>query len=291
MKSTSLFFLNLTRLFFLIIVLIPSARSADAQTIFQEDKNNFIALIEKPNETASSMRANQHPFTLHEQHITAILSAIHVVKNKNTSTPLFTSEQVSLLAVYLPKALREATAQQDVVFALSKEKRYLAGLKSQTYYVAGSIFVADSKLNILIGEFDKVANKAYEMAYDPTSQGLVKYDFNFGQREQAKFSFNTPLSFSAHGFELKAKNRFDWVVAPTKLTLEASVEEASVEKETLSPSNRENTPSQKNISDTATLPAENDIVARFKRLDALKKANLISETEYAEKRRQLLNEL
>ncbi|MBJ2129761.1 hypothetical protein JC525_12535 [Alteromonas sp. IB21] len=286
MKSTSLFFLNLTRLFFLIIVLIPSARSADAQTIFQEDKNNFIALIEKPNETASSMRANQHPFTLQEQDVSAILSAIQVVKNKNTSTPLFTSEQVSLLAVYLPKALRKATAQQDVIFALSKEKRYLAGLKTQTYYVAGSIFVADDQLNILIGEFDKVANKAYEMAYDPTSQGLIKYDFNFGNRKQAKFSFDSPLSFSAPDIELKMKNRFDWVVAPTKLTLEASVE-----KETLSPSNRENTPSQKNISDTATLPAENDIVARFKRLDALKKANLISETEYAQKRRQLLDEL
>ena len=286
MKSTSLFFLNLSRLFFLFIVLIPSVRNADAQTIFQEDKNNFIALVEKPKEKNSGKRANQHPFTLHEQDITAILSAIQVVKNRNTSTPLFTSEQVALLAAYLPQALRKATAQQDIIFALSKEKRYLAGFKTQTYYVAGSFFVADSKLNILIGEFDKVANKAYEMAYDPTSQGLVKYDFNFGQREQAKFSFNTPLSFSAHGLKLKAKNRFDWVVAPTKLTLETSVE-----KETLSPSNRESTPSQRNISDTATLPAEIDIVARFKRLDALKKANLISETEYAEKRRQLLNEL
>ena len=82
------------------------------------------------------------------------------------------------------------------------------------------------------------------------------------------------------------KNRFDWVVAPTTLTLEASVEE-----ETLSPSNRENTPSKKDVAGSAPLPAENDIVARFKRLDALKKANLISETEYTEKRRQLLNEL
>jgi hypothetical protein len=286
MKSTSLFFLNLSRLFFLFIVLIPLVRNADAQTIFQEDKNNFIALVEKPKEKNSGKRANQHPFTLHEQDITAILSAIQVVKNRNTSTPLFTSEQVALLAAYLPQALRKATAQQDIIFALSKEKRYLAGFKTQTYYVAGSFFVVDSKLNILIGEFDKVANKAYEMAYDPTSQGLVKYDFDFGNRKQAKFSFDSPLSFSAPGIELKTKNRFDWVVAPTQLAFEAPVE-----KETLSPANRENTPSKKDVAGSAPLPAENDIVARFKRLDALKKANLISETEYAEKRRQLLDEL
>jgi len=67
--------------------------------------------------------------------------------------------------------------------------------------------------------------------------------------------------------------------------------EAPIEKETLSPANRENTPSKEDVSGSGSLPAENDIVARFKRLDALKKANLISETEYAEKRRQLLDEL
>ena len=169
---------------------------------------------------------------------------------------------------------------------LVKRSAIWQAFKTQTYYVAGSIFVADDQLNFLIGEFDKVANKAYEMAYDPTSQGLVKYDFDFGNRKQAKFSFDSPLSFSAPGIELKTKSRFDWVVAPTQLAFEAPVE-----KETLSPANRENTPSKKDVAGSASLPAENDIVARFKRLDALKKAKLISETEYAEKRRQLLDEL
>ncbi|GFD95158.1 hypothetical protein KUL156_09250 [Alteromonas sp. KUL156] len=286
MKNMSLFSLHSTRLVMAILLFITSVHIADAQVIFQEDKNNFIRLVEKPNVTDSDMRANQHPFTLHERDITAILSGIQVVKNQNTSTPLFSNEQVALLAAYLPEALNTATAQQDVIFALSKEKRYLAGLKTQTYYVAGSIFVADNQLNILIGEFDKVANKAYEMAYDPTSQGLVKYDFDFGNRKQAKFSFDSPLSFSAPGIELKTKNRFDWVVAPTQLAFEAPVE-----KETLSPANRENTPSKTDVAGSPPLPAENDIVARFKRLNALKNANLISETEYAEKRRQLLNEL
>ena len=286
MKNISLFSLRSAQPFLLTLLFITTVHIADAQVIFQEDKNNFIRLVEKQNETDSDMRTNQHPFTLQEQDVSAILSAIQVVKNKNTSTPLFSNDQVALLAAYLPEALRTATAQQDVIFALSKEKRYLAGLKTQTYYVAGSIFVADDQLNILIGEFDKVANKAYEMAYDPTSQGLVKYDFDFGNRKQAKFSFDSPLSFSAPGIELKTKNRFDWVVAPTQLAFDAPVE-----KETLSPANRENTPSKKDVAGSAPLPAENDIVARFKRLDALKKANLISETEYAEKRRQLLDEL
>jgi len=286
MKNISLFSLRSAHPILLALLFITTVCIADAQVIFQEDKNNFIRLVEKPSEADSDMRANQHPFTLQQQDVSAILSAIQVIKNKNTSTPLFSNEQVALLAAYLPEALRTATAQQDVIFALSKEKRYLAGLKTQTYYVAGSIFVADDQLNILIGEFDKVANKAYEMAYDPTSQGLVKYDFDFGNRKQAKFSFDSPLSFSAPGIELKTKSRFDWVVAPTQLAFEAPIE-----KETLSPANRENTPSTEDVSGSGSLPAENDIVARFKRLDALKKANLISETEYAEKRRQLLDEL
>jgi hypothetical protein len=173
MKNISLFLLRSAQPILLALLFITTVHIADAQVIFQEDKNNFIRLVEKQNETDSDMRANQHPFTLQEQDVSAILSAIQVVKNKNTSTPLFSNEQVALLAAYLPEALRTATAQQDVIFALSKEKRYLAGLKTQTYYVAGSIFVADDQLNILIGEFDKVANKAYEMAYDPTTLILV----------------------------------------------------------------------------------------------------------------------
>mmetsp|Transcript_16696 Transcript_16696/g.21934 ORF Transcript_16696/g.21934 Transcript_16696/m.21934 type:complete len:287 (-) Transcript_16696:47-907(-) len=286
MKNTSLFSLRSAQPILLALLFITTVHIADAQVIFQEDKNNFIRLVEKQNEADSDMRANQHPFTLQEQDVSAILSAIQVVKNKNTSTPLFSNEQVALLATYLPEALRTATAQQDVIFALSKEKRYLAGLKTQTYYVAGSIFVADDQLNILIGEFDKVTNKAYEMAYDPTSQGLVKYDFNFGKRERAKFSFNRPVSFSVSGIELKTKNRFDWVVAPTQLALATTKRE-----EKFSPPNRENTPTTRDKSISATLPTEDEVIARFKRLDALKKAKLISEKEYAQKRQQLLDEL
>lgn len=48
------------------------------------------------------------------------------------------------------------------------------------YYVVGSIFVVDDQFNIFIGEFDKVVNKVYEMVYDFIFQGLVKYDFDFG---------------------------------------------------------------------------------------------------------------
>ncbi|MBT3134649.1 hypothetical protein KL866_05960 [Alteromonas sp. ALT199] len=286
MKNTSLFSLKSTSLILVVLAFITSVQSADAQVIFQEDKNNFITLVEKPDETETKDRANQHPFALHEQDVAAILSAIQVVKNKNSSTPLFSGEQIKLLAAHLPRALSQASGQQDVIFALGKEKRYLAGLKTQTYYVAGSIFVADNQLNILIGEYDKVANNAYEMAYDPTSQGLVKYDFNFGKRERAKFSFNRPVSFSVSGIELKTKNRFDWVVAPTQLALATTKRE-----EKFSPPNRENTPTTRDKSISATLPTEDEVIARFKRLDALKKAKLISEKEYAQKRQQLLDEL
>ena len=102
MKNISLFSLRSAQPFLLTLLFITTVHIADAQVIFQEDKNNFIRLVEKQNETDSDMRANQHPFTLHEQDLSAILSAIQVVKNKNTSTPLFPTNRLRYLPpIYL----------------------------------------------------------------------------------------------------------------------------------------------------------------------------------------------
>ena len=97
MKNISLFSLRSAQPILLALLFITTVHIADAQVIFQEDKNNFIRLVEKPSKVDSGMRANQHPFTLHEQDVSAILSAIQVVKNKIRRRRFFPTNKLRYL--------------------------------------------------------------------------------------------------------------------------------------------------------------------------------------------------
>lgn len=270
-RSNLIFISTITSLFFNINLSI-------AKDIWQEDKNTYIKI--SPSQDVN----NSHPFSLSNESVSKILTSIHVKKSSKSTEPLFSEEQITLLSNYLPIALSKAASNEDVIFALSQKKSSLGGLKTSTYYVSGSAFVSEGKLNILIGEHNKVANRAYEMAYDPTNQGIVEYDFNFGNRIKPKFGFDTPVSFTANGLALANSNRNDWIVSELDVQPMQSVAKntmmvsTNVQPTVIKASMQENEKSD-------------DLVARFKQLEALKNANLITEEEYKMKRKQLLDEL
>lgn len=263
----------------LVIFLFLPLHQAQSAELYKEGKNNYITL--KKNEDGK----NQHPFHLSEEAVTHVLSGISITQDDNDrgTAPLFSGHQVTLLATYLPIALKQAKPDEDIVFSLSKEVRTLGGLKKQTLYVTGSVFIENDRLNILIGEFDKAANRAYEMAYDPTAQGLVKYSFSYGHREQQAFGFSKPLTFTATGLAFGRENRYDWITASTDLTALAKESVPLVQQPDLSVA-----PAS---SAKHSAAKQETLITRFKRLETLKKAKLISEEEYQEKRQQLLDQL
>lgn len=274
MKITRLnliFISTITSLFFNINLSI-------AADIWQEDKNNYIKI--SPSQDAN----NSHPFSLSNEAVSKILTSIHIKKNSKSTELLFSEEQITLLSHYLPIALSKAASDEDVIFALSQKKSSLGGLKTSTYYVSGTAFVSEGKLNILIGEHNKVANRAYEMAYDPTNQGIVEYDFNFGNRIKPKFGFDTPVSFTANGLTLANNNRSDWIISE----LNVQPLQAMAKNTVVASTNAQPTVIKASIQENEK---SNDLVARFKQLEALKNANLISVEEYKMKRKQLLDEL
>lgn len=274
MKITRLnliFISTITSLFFNINLSI-------AADIWQEDKNNYIKI--SPSQDAN----NSHPFSLSNEAVSKILTSIHIKKNSKSTELLFSEEQITLLSHYLPIALSKAASDEDVIFALSQKKSSLGGLKTSTYYVSGTAFVSEGKLNILIGEHNKVANRAYEMAYDPTNQGIVEYDFNFGNRIKPKFGFDTPVSFTANGLTLANNNRSDWIISE----LNVQPLQAMAKNTVVASTNAQPTVIKASIQENEK---SDDLVARFKQLEALKNANLISVEEYKMKRKQLLDEL
>lgn len=247
--------------------------SEDENTVIKIQDNNFEGKqLGKSDITESELigQKNSQPVVLNEQDILKFLSSIKIVKNKNTTEPLFTEEQQSNLAKYLAIGLKKASPHQDILFSLAKEKRALGGLKKQTYFIAGRAFFNDGILNLIIGEYNRLANNAYETAYDPTNQGLVEYDFNYGERLTPKFPFNEELAFTLSSVTMKS-GRTDWV----------TVNVAELHNTTLST----------DIVKEALKPHEDTLIKRFKTLEKLKKEGLITQEEYEQKRKVLLENL
>ncbi|WP_282146612.1 SHOCT domain-containing protein [Alteromonas stellipolaris] len=247
--------------------------SEDENTVIKIQDNNFEGKKSRKFDITESeliAQKNSQPVVLNERDVLKFLSSIKIVKNKNTTEPLFTEEQQSNLAKYLAIGLKKASPHQDILFSLAREKRALGGLKKQTYFIAGRAFFNDGLLNLIIGEYNRLANSAYEMAYDPTNQGLVEYDFNYGDRAASKFQFSEKLQFTFSGMSMKP-DRTDWVTV--------NLEEL-----------------QKTISSTENLkealkPNEDTLIKRFKTLEKLKKEGLITQEEYEQKRKVLLENL
>lgn len=266
----------------IIIMVFFSTPSFSSDTILWRESENSLIKIQDNNidgkklkngdiaESELTEKLNSQPVEIDEQDILKFLSSIKIIKNKSTTEPLFTEKQQNNLAKYLSIGLKKAKPHQDILFSLAKEKRTLGGLKKQTYFIAGRAFFNEGLLNLIIGEYNRVANSAYEMAYDPTNQGLVEYDFNYGERVVSKFPFNEKLAFTLSGVTMKP-TRTDWV----------TVNVAELHKTPLSP----------DIVKEALKPNKDTLIKRFKTLEKLRKEGLITEEEYEQKRKVLLSNL
>ncbi|WP_218418253.1 SHOCT domain-containing protein [Alteromonas lipotrueae] len=247
--------------------------SEDENSVIKIQNNNFEGIyLKKGNITESELieQKKSQPVEINEQDIFTFLSSIKIIKNKSTTESLFTEKQQNNLAKHLSIGLKKAKPHQDILFSLAKEKIALGGLKKQTYFIAGRAFFNDGLLNLIIGEYNRLANSAYETAYDPTNQGLVEYNFNYGERVAPKFPFNEKIVFTLSSVTMKS-GRTDWVTV--------NVEE--LHKTTLS----------NDIVKKGSKSNKDTLIQRFKILEKLRKEELITEEEYQQKRKVLLRNL
>ncbi|MAI38737.1 SHOCT domain-containing protein [Alteromonas sp.] len=295
MTNSKLKKIALINLLFLFLI---SPSLAEEKIIWKKGKNNFIqtkVIEEKQNVNIT----NNHPYSISDLVLNEIFSSISI-QNYDANVPLFSVKQQSILSKHISRALSQASAREDIIFALGRKQPSLGGIKTSTYYTAGRIFITDNTLNLIIGDHDKVANAAYEMAYDPTRQGLVAYTFNHGSREPVKFGFDKPLVFGTDAFSYKTDDRAEWVVvdllSATVLATKSAVTKlqphvTSKHSDENEVARKQNTGRDQQPTDSILKNQSDDIVDRFEKLNALKDAGLISEEEYQQKRKQLLDSI
>lgn len=269
--------------------------------IWQTDRNVFVRYADQD---SSAFGANDHPAQLNAEEVRKALTSLELQQEKRKDSSdepisLFTDAQVETLSRHLSEGLAGAKPNQDVVFALDKYVKTLFGLKSKRVFVAGRAFYKDGQLNVLIGDYDRPAEEGFEAAYDPTHMNIVNYHFDHGRRTKDTGGFNRSV-VSIEGVENKRVEgaaRNDWLLIDV-----TAVSEASVARE-MQRQAEEEAKKRAEITEllagddvapagpAASTPASQSIEQRLEILNELKEKGLVSDEEYATKRRQILEEL
>lgn len=271
--------------------------------IWQASTNEIIKYIDQ--DTLNSSK-NDHPAVLQTKDINTILASIKFYPQKegNHSTDkqlksVFAEQQTKLLGRYLEQGLKGAKPHQDIIFVMEKRVNRLSLLKPSRYFVAGRVFYKNNKLNIIIGDYDRLRNEAFEAVNDPTGTGHIHYSFDYGKRSRPS-RFNKEI-ISVKGIENKRLNdtqRVDWLVIDVNVALKSLEHMAKIrnkdEMENRHKELMELLDSEDTIHiDAITSPEKvtHSVEERLIELIRLRNKDLITDEEYTQKRKQILDDL
>jgi hypothetical protein len=300
-KKKNIFLVCSAFLFFVAGFAQSADDSGSPDLIWQKDRNVFVRYADQD---SSTFGTNDHPAQLNAEEVRKALTSLKLQqesKSDSSDKPasFFTDEQAATLGRHLSEGLAGAKPNQDVVFALDKYVKTLFGLKSSRIFVAGRAFYKDGQLNVLIGDYDRPAKEGFEAAYDPTHMGIVNYNFDHGRRTKDARAFNRSL-VSVAGIENKRVEgaaRNNWLLIDVTAVSEASVaQETQRQAEEKAKKRAEITEllADEDVAPAgpaASPPASHSIEERLTILNELKEKGLVSDEEYATKRKQILDEL
>jgi hypothetical protein len=301
---------QLSALFFIIPAFFSCSVFAGKNVIWQANKNEFFKFIDQD---TSSFGKNDHPVELKSQQIRKVLESIKIHDKSDSDTEnkfktVFPDKQITKLGKYIAEGLEHAKPNKDIIFAMERTAGRDFGLTPDRYFVAGRVFYKDNKLNIIIGSYDMPRDTAFEAAYDPTHTGIVRYNFNHGKRSKPS-GFKRAIT---HGKGVENKQlentlRNDWLVIDVASASEAIAQDIKIRKQEETAQKRkelrellgsEEVDRHKEIiqreaiiTPPETTTRSDSLEDRLTKLKSLRNKDLITEEEYAQKRKQLLDEL
>jgi hypothetical protein len=215
-----------------------------------------------------------------------------------------------LLGKHIAAGLKRARSNEDIVFVIVSMKKGGLGT-SEPKYMGGRAFYADDALNIIIGDYDRMRDKAMEAAVGGSGLTEIKYHITTGKRGKASAFKKHMIEINGiTNAEVNSKLRKDWFV----LNLEKTKIVIRYEKETKRRSSKEYK-QEKLFKDEAgklakerrdmrlemarlrkEMGAKKDnteisIEERLNKLQALMDKELISKEEYDKRRTEILNEI
>jgi hypothetical protein len=315
MKSNSLKII----LFTLSLFVIQNAVIAD-EVLWKSGQNLYIKTKKQDKYRNGQYIPNQHPVSLNPTDIRNALNNIYVwnksfftgaLKDNEEAETVFSPEQARLLGTHLAAGFRKASPQEDIIFALTRRKKSFLFMKDTTY-TTGRAFYVNGKLNIIIGEYDRLGDKFLERAHASSGASEVQYNFVHGKRaKRSGFKKAVINSDGLTTYNENDKNRSDWFVINVKLASAAYLAEQNgsgpqsggvdderlrQEAAKLAQERREmrlemarlrKEMKQQSQKDASNLSVEE----RLQKLESLKDKKLITSEEYEAKRKEILGDI
>lgn len=294
-----------------LMLLAQPAAMAD-EVLWESGVNLYIKITDQD----SKAGPNQHPVTLDPKEVTNALNTMEILEKRKADNDevknVFTFQQASLLGKYLANGLQRAGPDEDITFALVSNKQSYVVLK-ETYYMAGRAFYADDRLNIIIGDYDRLPDKFRERAEaSHGNTGEVRYFFDNGKRGKASnFKYALLSRNGIDNYRDGNKTRRDWFLIDVKKASDAYVAAAEANKK-VDPAEAnaelirqeaariarerremrmEMARMRKEMESRGGGGGTQSVEERLKQLDELKEQGLVTSDEYESKRREILSDI
>ena len=232
---------------------------------------------------------NQHPLDISEEDLARMLGAVRL-----GSKPLLNKDDLDEIVPHLVAALGQATAQQDVSFAVAG-KHSAFGLFAGRDVTTGRLFNTTAGLQLIVG----LAHKPFE---DQFKAGGPLIPFEPGRRA-APLAGAVALKLAASA---GAMPRADWVVLRTSTLAQAQAQaqvQVQAQVPPAQPAAAKAAPATPAAPAAAVSPVQpsaqatpadarfREISERLKTLERLRDSGLITPQEYEQKRKQIVDGL
>ncbi len=268
-----------------VLLMVVAVPAAHARTVWEDD-DSYVR-IESSDKGAAP---NEHPARLAVDDVADMLGALQVTRRKATQPiPLFSPEELAVIAPQITRALAEAGPDEDVVFrSRGAHTETLFGVGRQLFVSEGILFISDGRMNVIFSRLQEDARK--RNLYGQRDEDFYSAPDPSRKREN---SFRKASLRPGPGVALQASRngglREDWVVIEPDAQAYAATAPAPADAAPVAPP-----PATAAPSSPAPRAGGDDYVPleeRLRRLKLLRDEGLITEELYQEKMRELLMEL
>jgi len=288
---------------------------SDEDVLWKSGRNLYIKLVEQDKSGSGKTPPNDHPVTLESRQVTDALSQITVWEKKVFSgdaeaESVFPITQARFLGNYISQGLAKAAPGQDLVFALASHKILALGFKDKVY-VTGRVFFHDERLHVIIGDHNRPADKGLEAVYDAQGDMDVLYNFTEGRRAKPSgFKGNIITGNGIESYQEGNKKRRDWIVIDVPAAAAAFIAKTEKKDEPSAGADSEAIRQEaariaqerrqmraemarmrKEMNEVMENKEQLTIEERLARLDELHKKNLITDSEYNQRRKAILDDI
>ena len=157
---------------------------------------------------------NNHPIKIQANILNRMLKQLSYKYDRDeTEIPLFSTKELILLSEYVPQALMNAKADEDVTFVIKGPHSSKRWILQEDRLTSGRIFVSNNQLNLIIGSVQVNLQPTLEERYAGNVWETTKLIYDIGYRKKtAKYDGLIVVLNKNQGIYRKSNDRKDWFI-------------------------------------------------------------------------------